>query len=167
MGRRHHRIEIQLRNGQIRLRPAPILPPSYPRKLHPRLKLASNLATHILQLRHLHPRLYLPPPAPNLRCRSPLALRPLGYLSLDPISVLPSFIVVFVQCRPYARSWNPTLPGECMPITVNSKMALYSGTLAVIQDWLLATLPIAFLWKMQIGLQSTIGICALRSMGLL
>ena len=81
------------------------------------------------------------------------------------ISVLPSFIIVFVQCRPYAQSWNPKLPGHCFPLSVNTKMALYSGTLAVIHDWTLVTLPITFLWNARIGKKSKVGICILMSMG--
>ena len=37
--------------------------------------------------------------------------------------------------------------------------------MAVIQDWFLATLPIAFIWNVQIKLKKKLGICALMSLG--
>ncbi|KAL8686634.1 MAG: hypothetical protein Q9224_005387 [Gallowayella concinna] len=78
---------------------------------------------------------------------------------------IPSFIMVFTQCRPYAKSWNPQLPGHCWAPDNNVRVALYSGICAVLQDWLLATIPIACLWNMQIGKRQKVGICALMSLG--
>ncbi|KAL8801052.1 MAG: hypothetical protein Q9182_004744 [Xanthomendoza sp. 2 TL-2023] len=78
---------------------------------------------------------------------------------------LPSFIMVFTQCRPYAKSWNAQLPGHCWPADNNVKVALYSGVLAVLQDWLLATIPIACLWNMHLGARHKAGIGALMSLG--
>ena len=77
----------------------------------------------------------------------------------------PSFIMVFTQCRPYAKSWNPLIDGYCWPADNNVKVALYSGIMAVIQDWFLATLPIAFIWNVQIKLKKKLGICALMGLG--
>ncbi|KAL8765353.1 MAG: hypothetical protein Q9209_007539 [Squamulea sp. 1 TL-2023] len=74
--------------------------------------------------------------------------------------------MVFTQCRPYAKSWDPLgVPGYCWPADNNVKVALYSGVMAVIQDWLLATFPIAMLWNMQISAQKKFGICALMGLG--
>ncbi|CAL8584531.1 hypothetical protein XPA_010122 [Xanthoria parietina] len=79
---------------------------------------------------------------------------------------IPSFIMVFTQCRPYAKAWDPIgVPGYCWPADNNVKVALYSGTMAVIMDWLLATLPIAMLWNMQISKQRKVGICVLMGLG--
>ncbi|KAL8782736.1 MAG: hypothetical protein Q9213_005160 [Squamulea squamosa] len=79
---------------------------------------------------------------------------------------IPSLIMVFTQCRPYGKSWDPLgIPGYCWPADNNVKVALYSGIMAVIQDWLLATIPIAMLWNMQISAQKKFGICALMGLG--
>ncbi|KAI4170962.1 MAG: hypothetical protein LQ343_004620 [Gyalolechia ehrenbergii] len=74
--------------------------------------------------------------------------------------------MVFTQCRPYAKSWDPLgVPGYCWPADNNVKVALYSGIMAVIQDWLLATIPIALLWNMQISARRKFGICTLMGLG--
>lgn len=79
---------------------------------------------------------------------------------------IPSFIMVFTQCRPYAKSWDPIgVQGYCWPADNNVKVALYSGIMAVIMDWLLATIPIAMLWNMQISKERKFGICALMGLG--
>ena len=38
---------------------------------------------------------------------------------------------------------------------------------AVICDWVLATLPVVFLWNVQMGVKTKAGICVLMSMGYL
>ncbi|KAL8878437.1 MAG: hypothetical protein Q9198_003751 [Flavoplaca austrocitrina] len=74
--------------------------------------------------------------------------------------------MVFTQCRPYAKAWDPIgTPGYCWPAENNVKVALYSGSMAVFMDWLLASIPIAMLWNMQISTQKKSGICVLMGLG--
>ncbi|KAL8727806.1 MAG: hypothetical protein Q9166_005798 [cf. Caloplaca sp. 2 TL-2023] len=74
--------------------------------------------------------------------------------------------MIFTQCVPYAKSWDPLgVPGHCLPASYNVKGALYSGIMAVFQDWLLATIPIALMWNMQISPSKKIGICSLMGLG--
>ncbi|KAL9626889.1 MAG: hypothetical protein Q9204_006960, partial [Flavoplaca sp. TL-2023a] len=74
--------------------------------------------------------------------------------------------MTFTQCRPYAKSWDPIgTPGYCWPVENTVKVALYSGIMSVSMDWLLASIPIAMLWNMQISTKKKFGICTLMSLG--
>lgn len=57
------------------------------------------------------------------------------------------------------------LPGRCWPPEVGTKVGLYNGVISVFIDWLLATLPIAFLWDMQLSRKAKVGVCVLMAMG--
>ena len=81
------------------------------------------------------------------------------------ITNFPSFIIVFVQCKPFEKAWNSTLPGNCWPLGVGRKIGLYNGIISVIIDWLLASLPVVFLWDVQLNRKTKAGICALMGMG--
>ena len=79
---------------------------------------------------------------------------------------IPSFIMTFTQCRPYAKSWDPIgTPGYCWPVENTVKVALYSGIMSVFMDWLFASIPIVMLWNMQISTTKKFGICTLMSLG--
>lgn len=78
---------------------------------------------------------------------------------------IPSFVMLFTQCIPYEKSWNPKINGHCVPASDNIRAALYSGIMAVLQDWFLATIPIVFLWNLHMGLKQKVGICALMGLG--
>ncbi|KAL8950952.1 MAG: hypothetical protein Q9222_003042 [Ikaeria aurantiellina] len=89
-----------------------------------------------------------------------------GVTGLIVAIAVPSFVMLFTQCRPYAKSWDPLgTPGYCWPADNNVKVALYSGIMAVLQDWLLATIPIALLWNLKISLQKKTRICTLMGLG--
>ncbi|KAL8903343.1 MAG: hypothetical protein Q9171_007437 [Xanthocarpia ochracea] len=74
--------------------------------------------------------------------------------------------MVFTQCSPYAKSWDPLgIPGYCWPAESNVKAAWYSGVMAVVQDWFLASIPVVMLWNMQMSLRKKLGIGALMGLG--
>lgn len=37
------------------------------------------------------------------------------------------FIMTLPQCRPYAKNWDPQIPGKCWPRSVQSKLGFFQG----------------------------------------
>ena len=81
------------------------------------------------------------------------------------VTNIPTFVFIFIQCKPYQKSWNAKLPGRCWSTDVSTKVGLYNGVVSVVIDWILASLPIVFLWDMQVSRKAKIGVCVLMSMG--
>ena len=104
------------------------------------------------------------------------------------IVVIPTFIILLAHCQPIQKQWDPHSPGTCWPPVILSRTSyayggkyqypLNSFTLdfsakaspsaaSVTCDWILATLPIVFLWNLQMKVRVKMGICALMGMGYL
>ena len=81
------------------------------------------------------------------------------------VTNIPSLVIAFVQCRPYDKSWKVTLPGKCLNPKTGMKIGIYNGVISILIDWVLATLPIAFLWDTKLSRRTKISICVLMSMG--
>ena len=103
------------------------------------------------------------------------------------ITGLPAGIVVLLQCPPTRRMRQPSQPGTCWRPEVGlgvgyfnggasprllfsrvmRKLLMSSEAASVLCDWTLATLPIAFMWNIQMSIRIKVGICVLMSMGFL
>jgi hypothetical protein len=78
-----------------------------------------------------------------------IALNILGYAGL-------TFTAIF-QCRPIQKSWNPSLPGSCIPRAVNN---LGSPIINIVSDSGALLLPIIGVWHLQMDTWRKIGILA-------
>lgn len=74
-------------------------------------------------------------------------------------------VLVLVQCQPVQRLWNPTIPGKCWNPHVQIRVGDFNGAISAFCDWVLATLPIVFLWNIQMSSRIKAGICCLMGMG--
>lgn len=103
------------------------------------------------------------------------------------IAVIPTFIILIAHCQPIRKQWDPLSPGTCWPPVVLSRTSyVYGGKYhcpftsfplelfakalsgaSALCDWILATLPIVFLWNLQMKVRVKVGICALMGMGYL
>ena len=81
------------------------------------------------------------------------------------VTQLPAAVVVFVQCRPVQKLWNPTIQGECWRSNVTIAAGDFNGAVSTLSDWVLATLPIFFLWNVQMSSKLKAVICCLMGMG--
>lgn len=96
-------------------------------------------------------------------------------------------IILLAECRPIQKKWDPLLPGSCWPLVVELRTSyMYGGkyqcafipftfesfaetlpAASVFCDWTLATLPIVFMWNVQMRVRVKVGICVLMGLGYL
>ncbi|KAM0794306.1 hypothetical protein BDR22DRAFT_895239 [Usnea florida] len=70
-----------------------------------------------------------------------------------------------VECSPPQKAWNPLIPGTCWSDNTRLALGECNGAAAVSCDWALASLPIVFMWGMQMSIKKKLGICILMSLG--
>ncbi|KAL2040131.1 hypothetical protein N7G274_007034 [Stereocaulon virgatum] len=78
---------------------------------------------------------------------------------------LSTLIMVFFECHPVRKIWQPSHPGTCWRSEVALGVGGFNGAASVVCDWTLAALPIAFMWNIQISVRNKVGICILMGMG--
>lgn len=59
-----------------------------------------------------------------------------------------AFIVVFVQCRPFAASW--TGQGKCISVDVIIIPTYVFSAANILVDWVVAILPAFIVWNLQL-----------------
>ena len=112
----------------------------------------------------------------------------LGLYSIMAFSIatnLGSIAVIYPSCRPVQKLWNPLLPGKCWRSSAYIAIAEYNGgesivnpkekgtilrchsAISIVSDWALASLPIVFMWNIQMGIKTKVGITALMGAGFL
>ena len=92
-------------------------------------------------------------------------------------------IAFFFLCTPFRKLWMPNTPGTCLGIRYLVSVGRFYGGLfhfawhdprygltvveaaSLLCDWILATMPIGFLWKIQMSHKNKAAICALMGMG--
>lgn len=99
---------------------------------------------------------------------------------------LGSVAVIYPSCRPVQKLWNPGLPGTCWRSSAYIAIAEYNGgesplhiprkqeimltchsAISILSDWALASLPIVFMWNIQMSIKTKVGITALMGAGFL
>ena len=110
------------------------------------------------------------------------ALYPIIVLNI--IGNLASFTTILPQCSPVDKLWNPTVPGNCWDPKTQIDIGLFQGgksfcpkhfidktnisqAVSVFCDFVLAFLPIVFLWNIHIKAHIKLGICVLMGLGFL
>lgn len=97
-------------------------------------------------------------------------------------------ISVLLQCQPIRKVWEPSQPGTCWRPETALAIGNFNGgefspffdlddgrwvvlmcgkASSIFCDWALATLPIAFMWNIQMSIKVKMGICVLMGMGAL
>ncbi|KXJ86663.1 hypothetical protein Micbo1qcDRAFT_218837 [Microdochium bolleyi] len=73
-------------------------------------------------------------------------------------------LVVVLNCRPIAKSWDPSMPGAC-----NDLRVLWWATFIfnIFTDLALFIQPIPSMWQLQMPLTKRVGLIAMLSLGLL
>ena len=99
---------------------------------------------------------------------------------------LASIAVIYPSCRPVQKLWNPEVPGICWRPRAYIAIAEYNGSesplgilrqqksmlmchpaISILSDWALASLPIVFMWNIQMSIKIKVGITALMGAGFL
>ncbi|KAK4150047.1 hypothetical protein C8A00DRAFT_18365 [Chaetomidium leptoderma] len=76
-----------------------------------------------------------------------------------------SALFFWIQCRPLARSWTPSIPGSCWDSKINERYNIFSSAYSAGVDFLLAALPWKLLYNLQITRKEKLGTAIAMSMG--
>ncbi|KAI1150787.1 hypothetical protein F4825DRAFT_425199 [Nemania diffusa] len=79
----------------------------------------------------------------------------------------PAIILPFVSCRPYAKIFDPSIPGTCIDESVSVGYFIFEGVYTALIDFALVALPWWILAKLQIRRIEKLGASLAMSLGLL
>ncbi|KAF2999326.1 hypothetical protein E8E13_005221 [Curvularia kusanoi] len=80
--------------------------------------------------------------------------------------MLPSAFIVWIQCTPTAKAWNPSLPGHCWDPAATVNYGIFNAAWCVVADFYLALLPWTLIMGLQMRTREKIGVGIAMSMGL-
>ncbi len=101
------------------------------------------------------------------------------------INYVAMFISAYLQCIPVQKNWNTSVHGSCWSKAAQSgtniwqgckllesqtcllPLTVYCAGFSIICDFVLAILPIFFLWDVQISMRKKLGICILMGFGMM
>lgn len=86
-------------------------------------------------------------------------------LAFITVTNIPFAIIVITECAPMRKSWDPSIHGKCVSRGVVEFAAYGSAVVSAISDWILSSLPILCMWKVQMRPRLKAGICVLMAMG--
>ncbi|KAH8673428.1 hypothetical protein BX600DRAFT_433057 [Xylariales sp. PMI_506] len=78
-----------------------------------------------------------------------------------------SVMVVFLQCHPTERLWNPTVDGYCLSPNVLNDYSYFLSSFTILTDVVLAIVPISVFWKLQMRQSTKIGLCIMMGLTML
>ncbi|KAI0121142.1 hypothetical protein BJ170DRAFT_146549 [Xylariales sp. AK1849] len=74
-------------------------------------------------------------------------------------------IYPFLQCRPAAKSWNPTLEGSCLDNAITIRYSIFACAYSATMDFILAFIPWAVITGLKMKRQEKIGVGICMSLG--
>ncbi|KAJ5790453.1 uncharacterized protein N7518_007464 [Penicillium psychrosexuale] len=75
-------------------------------------------------------------------------------------------LFVFLQCKDPRHLWNPMIPSECWPSHIFTHFSLFVGAYSGAQDFVLALLPWAIVWNLQMKKKEKLGVAVAMSLGI-
>ena len=76
-------------------------------------------------------------------------------------------ILAFVQCTPTKKLCEKNIPGTCWSPNVLNRFSYWFCAYTTLTDFVLAIIPVAAFWKLQMKRSTKIGMCILISMRML
>ncbi|KAI1778659.1 hypothetical protein F4818DRAFT_306297 [Hypoxylon cercidicola] len=70
-----------------------------------------------------------------------------------------SCVLLFVQCTPSEYLWNPIVPAHCFPPGTMSRYSYFVGSFTAFTDIVLAIVPIASFWNLQLPKKTKVSLC--------
>lgn len=99
---------------------------------------------------------------------NPLRTRLLyGMTILQLAFAMATIILAFAQCSPTQKLWEKTIPGTCWSPNVLNYFSYWLCAYTTLTDFVLAIVPVAAFWKLQMKRSTKIGLCVLMSMTML
>ncbi|KAJ5756625.1 hypothetical protein N7533_006168 [Penicillium manginii] len=74
-----------------------------------------------------------------------------------------SILQIFLICRPFAKNWNPLLPGHCASQNVAFSTI---GAFNLVTDIMIMLLPIRFIWKLQMSFGTKMALYGIFGLGI-
>lgn len=107
-----------------------------------------------------------------------------GIAVFSAVTGIATAIITVTQCQPVQRLWYPLTPGTCWSPETTVAIGNFQGgmfllimrhctlliitlAVAILIDWILASLPIVFMWNLQMSKKVKGGILVLMGMGYL
>ncbi|KAF2829246.1 hypothetical protein CC86DRAFT_464898 [Ophiobolus disseminans] len=97
----------------------------------------------------------------------------IGCLVFISVFTIGSTFAIIFQCSPVRAGWDYTLrpptPGgnaKCIDPTVFKNVGVFNSSINIATDLLFALIPIPMVWRLQINLQTRIGLAVILSLGL-
>ena len=79
-----------------------------------------------------------------------------------------SVLVTWIQCNPVEKVWDPVrVNGICWDARVGVYYGVFAAAYSGLMDLMLAMLPWAVVWKLQMGRKEKIGVGIAMGMGVL
>jgi hypothetical protein len=79
-----------------------------------------------------------------------------------------SVLVTWIQCNPVEKVWDPVrVNGICWDTRVGVYYGVFAAAYSGLMDLMLAMLPWAVVWKLQMGRKEKIGVGIAMGMGVL
>ncbi|KAG5948919.1 hypothetical protein E4U53_006105 [Claviceps sorghi] len=85
-------------------------------------------------------------------------------ISMNVLHIIICFFV-FLRCEDPRHLWNPAIPSKCWPAAVFDDISLFIGSYSAATDFILALLPWAILWKLQMKRREKFGVAVAMSFG--
>jgi hypothetical protein len=76
-------------------------------------------------------------------------------------------VLAFAQCTPTQKLWEKTMPGSCWSPNVLNYFSYWLCAYTTLTDVVLAIVPVASFWNLQMKRSTKIGLCILMSMTML
>lgn len=88
-------------------------------------------------------------------------------MALFTASMVVSSILSFAQCNPPRALWSEVPGSVCLKPSIQANFATFTCAYSSFLDFLLALIPITFVRRLRMSIQTKIGLCVLLGMGVL
>ncbi|KAF7511805.1 hypothetical protein GJ744_003536 [Endocarpon pusillum] len=82
------------------------------------------------------------------------------------LSIL-SFVLFFAQCTPLRATWEPVPGARCWNPTVTTTYGIFQSAYGTVLDFILAFMPITFIWRLKLSVKKKLGLCILLGLGVI
>jgi hypothetical protein len=86
---------------------------------------------------------------------------------LQVIFAMVTVVLAFAQCQPTQKLWEKTLPGSCWDPRILNNFSYWLCAYTTLTDAVLAIVPIAAFWDLQMKRSTKIGLSVLMGMTML
>ena len=73
--------------------------------------------------------------------------------------------IIFGQCLPARKLWEPSINGHCLSPTIQPDYSYFQGSFSALSDLVLALFPTVIIWNLQMRLSVKIGIASAMGLG--